>query len=143
MIDTTCPMCSRCNKVSKTHTNIECPCGCWYSPPQLSPTGDNLNVSSGEYCDMCDQITDIFFEFPKKDQFPFVICQACTDRIVKASGEAAEAEQLSVIERLHVRRLAYKYLKSIESSPTGDTSPSPGNNPIILTCPHCGNSLYH
>jgi len=41
MIDTTCPMCSRCNKVSKTHTNIECPCGCWYSPPQLSPTGDS------------------------------------------------------------------------------------------------------
>jgi hypothetical protein len=41
MIDTTCPMCSRCNKVSKTHTNIGCPCGCWYSPPQLSPTGDD------------------------------------------------------------------------------------------------------
>ena len=86
MIDTTCPMCSRCNKVSKTHTNIECPCGCWYSPPQLSPVGDNLDVSSGEYCDVCDTIADIFLSFPKEGAFPCVICRECTEKIVNAAS---------------------------------------------------------
>lgn len=36
-----------------------------------------IGISSGEFCDACDHMTDVFISLAMDGEFPFVLCRSC------------------------------------------------------------------
>lgn len=51
--------------------------------PDLPIDVMELGISSGEFCDACDCMTDVFVNFHIESDYPYVVCRACIEKAHK------------------------------------------------------------